>query len=225
MSLEPNNPATDLMDDAQPTSDRSPAPILLVALFALLAFLGMIYLEDHGGEFNRQVYPPYLSYKQVDELQFEDPGEKLRRHGAQLYGSTCSACHQANGGGSAAVNAPPLAGSEWVLAEGPNRVMSIVLNGLKGPVTVRGQQFGAGIMAAWKETFPNDEDLAAILTFIRGNKEWGNNASPVTPEQVKAMRDKLKTRSTQDPFISDELQKIPEKGDASAPDASKAPPK
>jgi mono/diheme cytochrome c family protein len=32
----------------------------------------------------------------------------------------------------------------------------------------------------------SDSDLAAVLTYIRGS--WGNKASPVTPDDVKAMR-------------------------------------
>ena len=199
------------MDDAEPQANRSAAPVLLVALFALLLFLGMLYLEDNGGEFNRQVYEPYVSFMQLDGLQVKDAHAEMLAKGAKLYGATCAACHQPSGLGSAAVNAPPLAGSEWVNAEGPNRVLRIVMNGLKGPVTVKGQQFSVGVMAAWKETFPNDEDLAAILTYVRGNKEWGNNAPEVTPEQVKAMREKLKDRSLQDAFSSEELLKIPEK--------------
>ena len=37
----------------------------------------------------------------------------------------------------------------------------------------------------------SDEDIAAIITFVRGNKDWGNKASLVTPEQVHAVRDKI----------------------------------
>ncbi|HEX3799403.1 MAG TPA: cytochrome c [Verrucomicrobiae bacterium] len=210
MSLEPNKPFAETMDDAPPRSNYTAAPVLLIALFALMTFIGMAYLEDHGGEFNSQVYTPYVSYQEVKDHQIHDPLEDFRIAGGRIYSSTCAACHQASGSGSAAVNAPPLAGSEWVNAEGPNRVLRIVMNGLKGPVTVKGQQFGAGVMAAWKETY-SDEQLAQILSYIRGNKDWGNNAPPITTEQVHAMREKLKTRSVQDAFTSDELLKIPEK--------------
>jgi mono/diheme cytochrome c family protein len=210
MSLEPNKPLLDTMDDAEPTADRTAAPVFFVGLFALMAFLGMIYLEDHGGEFNAQVYPPYTSYPELVSHQVRDPDQDFFLAGQKLFNTTCAACHQANGMGSAAVNAPPLAGSEWVNAEGPNRVMRIVLNGLKGPVTVKGQQFSVGIMAAWKENY-TDEQLAEILTFIRGDKDWGNHASKITEAQVKALREKLKTRTVQDAFTSDELLKIPEK--------------
>jgi hypothetical protein len=49
---------------------------------------------------------------------------------------------------------------------------------------------------------------ATVLTYVRGNKEWRNNASPVTPEQVKAIRQKVASRSTS--WSPDELLKVPE---------------
>ena len=40
---------------------------------------------------------------------------------------------------------PPLAGSEWVLGS-EERLIRIVLHGLKGPVKVKGLEFGAAAM-------------------------------------------------------------------------------
>jgi mono/diheme cytochrome c family protein len=60
-------------------------------------------------------------------------------------------------------------------------------------------------MVAWGPIL-SDEDIAAVITFVRGNKEWGNNAPAVTPERVKAVREKIKNRPT--PFTPDELLKI-----------------
>ncbi len=62
----------------------------------------------------------------------------LMKKGAGIY-VRCAACHQANGKGNANVGFPPLAGSEWVLEESPNWVISIILKGLMGPVEVAGQ--------------------------------------------------------------------------------------
>ncbi len=110
--------------------------------------------------------------------------------GKRLYDQYCSSCHQAGGTGSTVNNCPALAGSEWVLAAGPGRLARIVLDGGQGPITVEGQVWNTGIMTPFRELMPADSDIAAILTFIRGNKEWGNNAPLVTPEQVEAVRDK-----------------------------------
>jgi len=51
-------------------------------------------------------------------------------------------------------------------------------------------------MLPWKDLL-SDEELAAVLTFIRSNKEWGNAAPPVTAEQVKAIRDQTANRFSQ----------------------------
>jgi hypothetical protein len=34
-----------------------------------------------------------------------------------------------------------------------------------------------------------------VITYVRGNAEWGNHASPVTPERVKAVREKTATHT------------------------------
>jgi hypothetical protein len=39
-----------------------------------------------------------------------------------------------------------------------------------------------------------DEEIADVITFVRGNAEWGNKASAVTPEQVSAVRHKIGER-------------------------------
>ena len=49
-----------------------------------------------------------------------------------------------------------------------------------------------------------DDDLAAVLTYIRQN--WGNKASAVTPEQVKAVRDEVGNRTQ--PWTADQLNAI-----------------
>jgi mono/diheme cytochrome c family protein len=100
---------------------------------------------------------------------------------------------------------PPLAGSEWVNYPSPHRILRAVLYGLTGPITVSGKQFN-GTMVPWKTL--SDEDIAAALTYVRGNKEWGNSASPVTPQQVKAIRDKVGDRGSS--FAPAELENLPE---------------
>ena len=56
----------------------------------------------------------------------------------------CIACHQANGLGVPSVY-PPLAGSEWVIGN-EERIFSIVLHGLNGPIEVKGLTY-ANVMA------------------------------------------------------------------------------
>ncbi|CAB4244387.1 Cytochrome C [Methylacidimicrobium sp. AP8] len=105
--------------------------------------------------------------------------------GREQYQANCAACHQPNGQGMTG-QFPPVAGSEWV--DGDARVLAaIVLGGLQGPVKVAGAEYN-GMMPAWK-TVLTDEKIAAILTFLR--QSWGNHASPVGEQEVKAVRAQL----------------------------------
>jgi len=203
MSLETNKPASLTMDDAEPQAGWSPTPILLIGVFALLVFWGFVYLENHGGGFSGQVYSPYVNYAALDADQpphVVDP----KVMGAKIFSGSCAACHQANGMGLPG-QFPPLAGSDWVNAKGPSRIIRAVLNGLTGPIKVKGQDF-SNTMVPWNAM--NDEQIAAVLTFVRSNKDWGNDAPAVTPEQVKAIRDKIKGHDAA--FTPDELLKLPE---------------
>jgi hypothetical protein len=68
----------------------------------------------------------------------------------------------------------------------------IVLKGLQGPVTVKGQQFGTAVMQPWDKTL-TDKQIAEVMTYERS--DWGNSASPVTPEQIAALRKELAGRT------------------------------
>jgi mono/diheme cytochrome c family protein len=50
----------------------------------------------------------------------------------------------------------------------------------------------------------SDEDLAAVLSYIR--QSWGNKASAITPDQVKAIRAQVGNRSQ--PWTAEELDKV-----------------
>ena len=103
------------------------------------------------------------------------------RTGAQIFSSTCAACHQAQGEGTDKY--PPLAGSELVNGD-ESRVVRIILHGLTGDVEVQGQVF-SGAMPAWGPTL-TDAEIAAVATYIRAS--WGNNALPVTTATVTQAR-------------------------------------
>jgi hypothetical protein len=63
----------------------------------------------------------------------------------------------------------------------------IVLKGLQGPVKVKGQQYGSAVMQPWESL--GDQKVADVITYERS--EWGNSASPVTKEQIAALRKEL----------------------------------
>ncbi len=187
-------------EEAEPTAAKAALPVLLIALLGVLLYWGDIYLMDHGGQFDARVYEPYKSVSDLPKPGGDDAATK----GKLVYGQVCVACHQPTGAGLAG-QFPPLSGSEWVNAEGPNRIIRIVLNGLIGPIDVKGQQFNNN-MLAWKDTL-SDQQIADVLTYVRN--EWGNKAANVTPEQVKKVRDQEKDRGEY--WTAPELLKISEK--------------
>jgi mono/diheme cytochrome c family protein/glucose/arabinose dehydrogenase len=109
--------------------------------------------------------------------------QEQRRYemGESLFAASCAACHQLTGLGQGGV-APPLADSEWVLGSEP-RLARILLQGVEGPIHAAGVGFDSA-MPSWASF--NDDQLAAILTFIR--RAWENSASPVSQEMVATVR-------------------------------------
>ena len=120
--------------------------------------------------------------------------------GRALFTDTCSTCHQSSGLGDPG-KAPPLRHSEWVLGS-VDRLARIVIDGMDGPIQVGGRTWN-GEMPAWSAT---DEDLAAVLTYVR--REWGHGAEPVTPEEVAAVR--AATRDRGRPWTVEELRQAVE---------------
>jgi mono/diheme cytochrome c family protein len=105
--------------------------------------------------------------------------------GRAIFLKVCGACHQPDGMGKDAV-APPLVGSEWVLASDGNRLVRIVLNGLTGPVQVKGREWNL-TMPPWRENL-RDDQIAVVLTYVR-TKLGSNKAGEIQPEIVAKARE------------------------------------
>ncbi len=100
--------------------------------------------------------------------------------GAAIFAAKCSACHQLSGQGTDAF--PPLAGNLVVTAADPSTMLGVIVNGRSGPLEVNGKTFN-GTMPTWNGKL-TDADIAAVATYVRSS--WGNNASPVTEQEVVA---------------------------------------
>ena len=109
-----------------------------------------------------------------------DPNAK----GRAIFMKICAACHQKDGEGKEGV-APPLAGSEWVLSGGGARLSRIVLNGLNGPIQVRGAEWNLP-MPPWRAIL-DDDQVAVVLTYTRTELS-GKHAGPVAAGVVAAAR-------------------------------------
>jgi mono/diheme cytochrome c family protein len=188
----------------EPVAARASVPVLLIALMVALLFWGDMYIVDHGGELDARVYQPYRNFKEIADLQPKGEEEILKAKGQIVYAKICSGCHQNDGNGSASQNAPPLAGSEWVLAKDPARIIRIVLYGLSGPIKVKDKEWGAGQMVAWGPVL-SDEEIAHVLSYVRSS--WGNQAPVVSVDQVKKIRADTKDQSSY--MTPEDLLKVP----------------
>ena len=197
---------------AQPKDQRKVVPVWMFVLFFLLLYWAMVYFDQRGAWFNEQVYAPYHSLDQLIAFQPPSGESDFLAKGKQLYSMNCAVCHMETGSGNPANNCPNLAGSDWVSAAGPGRIIRITSKGATGPIDVNGKLWSGGTMLAIGDQMPGDEkqkaeNLAAIITYIR--KTFGNNASSVTPEQVAAVREQIKSKTTY--FSPEELKAAPEK--------------
>ena len=189
--------------DVEPTVALTPTPVWPFVLLGILFFGSQLYMDKFSGGFRADVYAETL--KQPPPLAAEPPEVKLARKGREYYG-TCAGCHQPSGLGVAG-QFPPLAGSEWTTAPNANRMVRIILDGLQGPIKVKGQDW-AQQMPPLRDAF-SDEMIAAVISFVRSNKEWGHSGSAITPEQVKAIRDATAAHAG-NAWTGDELQKVPD---------------
>src|SRR3954464_8928565 len=132
-----------------PRAGLEPLSSGLIAVYGLAIFFGGAYLGRFSGNFSGDSLDPALipTHKKWGP---QGPGEQTAElsqadRGKKIFSANCAVCHQPNGLGAAGQGYPPLAGSEYVNG-GTRRVGMIVLKGLQGPVTVKGQQFGTAVM-------------------------------------------------------------------------------
>jgi mono/diheme cytochrome c family protein len=94
--------------------------------------------------------------------------------GQKVYAQMCEGCHKDQGQGAPG-EAAALAASRWVTGQTATLVR-IMTGGKEGSV---------GVMPPLGSSL-NDDQLAAVLTYIRGS--FGNRATPVQPAEVKETR-------------------------------------
>ena len=189
---------------AEPKAGQVAVPVWLIVLLFLLLYGGAIYFDRNSGWFSEQVYAPYQTLQVVEAFQPASGEAGLAQQGMLVYNKpTCVACHQADGKGTPG-QFPPLIQTDWILEPEPGRIIRAVLYGLNGPIEVKGQNYN-GAMVPWKDSL-TDEEIAAVLTYVRQNPAWGNHAPEVKPERVKAVRDKTKGRNQS--YTPEELLKV-----------------
>jgi len=102
--------------------------------------------------------------------------------GKSLFEIRCAACHELDGTGVAG-GGPPLVGSSWV--SGPEfRIIRIVLQGVRGPITVNGETYNREMIGFG--SVATDDELAALLTYVR--RRWGGIEDMVEAASVRKIR-------------------------------------
>lgn len=119
--------------------------------------------------------------------------------GQQLFDSYCSACHQYDDQGMG--EAPPLDGAPWVA--GPaERLIRIILHGVSGRIEMAGKVYDREMPGFGRVL--SDRQAASLATYVR--KRFAQVTDPVTPAEVKRIRQEQARRTTYWP--ADELLEI-----------------
>jgi mono/diheme cytochrome c family protein len=124
--------------------------------------------------------------------------------GEQIYYTRCMSCHQMGGRGVPGTF-PPLTNTDWVTGD-KGRLIRLLLHGLTGPIEVDGVRY-SGVMPPWGDAL-DDQGIADIATYIRTS--FGNEASPITTEEVAAVRAATKRRTK--PWTAKELNRPANRG-------------
>jgi len=164
--------------EAEPTVTPTNVPMWLIVGTLVLLFLTAWYFDLRGGWFAPKVYAPYMSEAHLAQFWPPPPNEAWRPRGEKLFRENCALCHNTDGSGKPG-QAPALAGSEWVVTAGVNRLTRIPQVGLVGPIKVKGQDWNLNMLAAG--SFYSDEQMADVLSYIRNSRRnHGRKCGPTS---------------------------------------------
>lgn len=145
--------------------------------------------------------------RQSERIAQKELIEKKYERGIWFFSQTCQGCHGADGNGIKNL-APPLNHSGWVTGE-KKRLISIVLYGLTGPVTVNNQHYDRANVSGDMPGLLNnpgfvESDVALLLSYIRNN--WNNKAGDISTEDIKEVKAEWADRLQ--PFTEKELLEV-----------------
>ncbi|MCP5540120.1 MAG: cytochrome c [Akkermansiaceae bacterium] len=192
-----------------PPSGREPLSFGPLILGAFVLLLGAGFLGAYGNGFKDDIF--ITSYYRPEPRPAGAGGDtaaaqltyidKVMKDGKRVYGN-CVPCHQPTGLGNPG-QFPPLKGSEWT-AGGTHRFAAILLKGINGSLKVSGQTYTLP-MPPWGTL--SDQDLAAVITYVRHEFAGIEEPGIVTPEMVKAAREEFSGQAV--PWTEAELLAIP----------------
>lgn len=166
-------------EQSEPHEGARTIPLPLTLLFGAIACWGSYYYGAYAGVSTVSPSPVAAS-----------PVASPAVDGKKIFETRCAACHQKDGRGVSGAF-PPLDGSEWV-NRAPDAFVAIVLHGLNGEITVKGESF-QGQMPSFKKML-KDEEIAALATYVRSS--WSNSSDAVEASQVSKIRNDTSSRET-----------------------------
>jgi mono/diheme cytochrome c family protein/glucose/arabinose dehydrogenase len=122
----------------------------------------------------------------------DDAAKKQFLAGQEVYHREghCMTCHRGDGNGLPPAF-PPISSSKWV-TDDSERLIKIALYGLMGPIEVNGKKYDGQVPMTPFGGMLKDEEIASVLTFVRNH--FGNQAAPITTDEVKRVREANKSR-------------------------------
>jgi mono/diheme cytochrome c family protein len=120
------------------------------------------------------------------EVKVQQPDAAVMKQGEAIWQDACSACHLMDAKGVPRYF-PPLRASANLQQSDPTTLVHYILAGTRKTPTDRAPTPLSMPAFYWKL---DDAQVAAVATYARNS--WGNAADPVTAEQVKKLRAKLK---------------------------------
>lgn len=123
-----------------------------------------------------------VDHSAVSKTSMTSPVNEMTNPGEEIFRENCASCHQVDGSGVPHMT-PPLIGTKYVLGD-KTRLIKILLEGLNEDLEIEGDHF-TNPMPSF--SYLKDQEIADVLTFIRNS--FGNKAEPVSPTEVKAVRE------------------------------------
>lgn len=201
-------------EKGEPIARQTPLPLWIVVVIGVLCIMAGGYFGSNTSDFNDFGIANIKGYLYEPHFPGVEPPGKggmtpLEQHqpenwiaaGKALFSNNCASCHSPTGEGQAG-KYPPLKNSEFVI-NGERRLAAILLHGVVGALTVNGSSFNDQMQPLGTTALSNDSSLAQVLSYIRN--DWGNHASVLYEDQIKALRKELGSRPS---YSEAELRKI-----------------
>jgi len=207
-------------ENRDPETGNVPLPLWFLSIAAIAVAGAFFYLGSYSGSFSSAVYNENAGSPTANQAGGSGGSGETKEltpaeQGKLVFAQACASCHQPTGLGLPG-QYPSLVKAENVTG-GSKRLVAILLKGLQGPLKTESGQYN-GAMPAQEATM-TDKKLSALLTYIRS--DWGNQAGPISIEQIAAGRKEFTART--EPWTQADIEAIPANAEVGTPAAAAAP--